>query len=79
MMGPVPFCTMSPCSGDMKVEEAPFAPAIFRCYLAIPSIEHNLSQKLDLETVAIAAIANRVSSVQSNRRIVVICMTPMLN
>ena len=78
MMGPVPFCTMSPCSGDMKVEEAPFAPAIVRCYLAIPSIEHNLSQKLDLKTVAIAAIANRVSN-SSVQRIVVIYITSMPN
>ena len=37
----------------MEVEQAPFAPAIARCYLAILSIEHDLSQKLDLEVIAI--------------------------
>ena len=47
----------------MEVEQAPFAPANARCCLAILSVEHDLSQELDLETVA---IANRVSSVKSN-------------
>ena len=37
----------------MEVEQAPFAPAIARCYLAILSIEDDLSQKLDLEVIAI--------------------------
>ena len=48
---------MSPCSGHMKVEQALFAPVIARYYLAILSIEHDLSQKLDLEAVAIVTIA----------------------
>ena len=40
-----------------EVEQAPFAPAIVRYYLmAILSIEHDLSQKLDLEAVATVAI-----------------------
>ena len=47
----------------MEVEQAPFAPANARYYLAVLSLEHGLSQKLDLETVV---IANRVSSVKSN-------------
>ena len=37
----------------MEVEQAPFAPAIPRCYLATLSIEHDLSQKLGLEAIAI--------------------------
>ena len=41
--------------GHVEVEQAPFAPAIARCYQAILSIEHDLSQKLDLEAVAIVA------------------------
>ena len=61
MMGQSPSCTMSLLSGHMEVKQASFAPVIFRCYLAILSIEHDLSQKLDLETVAIVAIANGVS------------------
>ena len=40
-------------SGHVEVEQAPFKPAIARCYLAILLIEHNLSQKFDLEAVAI--------------------------
>ena len=60
----------------MEVEQAP---VIARCYLAILSIEYDLSQKLGLETVAIVAIAIRVSSVKSNRRIAVNYMTCMLN
>ena len=64
----------------MKVEHVPFAPAIARCYLAILSIEHDLSQKLDLEAVAtVIAIADGISSIKSNRRIAVNCMTCMLN
>ena len=65
-------------SGHVEMEQAPFAPAITRCYLANLSIEHDLSQKLNLEAVVIAAIANRVSSVKLNR-IAVNCMTCMLN
>ena len=42
-------------------------------------IEHDLSQKLELEAVAVVAIANRVSSVKSNRRIAEKCMTCMFN
>ena len=45
-------------------------------------IEHDLSQKLELEAVAvvaIVAIANKVSSVKSNRRIAEKCMTCFLN
>ena len=44
-------------------------------------MEHNLSQKLELEAVAIVVvtIANGVSSVKSNRRIAEKCMTRMLN
>ena len=59
----------------MEVEQAPFAPVITRCHLAALSIEHDLSQMLDLEAVATVAIANGVSSVKSNRRIAVNCMT----
>ena len=48
----------------------------------ILSIEYDLSQKLDLEAVAsynsYLAIANGISSVKSNRRIAVNCMTCML-
>ena len=40
----------------MEVEQAPFTPTIARCYQAILSIEHDLSQKLDLEAVAIVAM-----------------------
>ena len=36
-------------SDHMEVEQAPFAPAIARCYSAILSIEHDLSQRLDLK------------------------------
>ena len=39
-------------SGHMEMEQAPFAPAIARCYLAILSVEQ---AKLDLEAVAIAS------------------------
>ena len=38
----------------MEVEQALFEPAIARCYLAVLSIEHNLSQKFDLEAIGIA-------------------------
>ena len=55
----------------MEVEQAPFAPTIARCYLVILSIEHGLSQKLYLETVAIVAITNRVSSVKLNKTMTV--------
>ena len=65
------------------MRQAPFAPAIARCYLVILSIEYDLSQKLDLEAVAIIrsylAIANGISSDKSNRRIAVNCMTCMHN
>ena len=40
-------------TGHMEVEQAPFKPATASCYFAIISIEHNLSQKLVLEAVAI--------------------------
>ena len=40
-------------NGHVEVEQAPFAPAITRYYQAILSIEHVLSQKLNLEAVAI--------------------------
>ena len=65
----------------MEVEQAPCAPVIARCYLAILSIEHDLphNQKLDVEAVTILAIANRVSSVKSNRRMAVNCMTFILD
>ena len=43
-------------NGHVEVKQAPFAPAIARCYQAILSIEHDLSQKLDLEAVAIVAM-----------------------
>ena len=43
-------------NGHVEVEQAPFAPAIARCYMAILSIEHDLSLKLDLEAVAIVAM-----------------------
>ena len=42
-------------TGHVEVEQAPFEPAIASCYMAILSIEHNLSQKFDLEAVAIAS------------------------
>ena len=42
-------------NGHVEVEQAPFAPAIARCYQAILSIQHDFSQKLDLEVVAIVA------------------------
>ena len=42
-------------------------------------IEHDLSQKLELEAVAVVAIANRVSSVKSNRRIAEKFMTCMFS
>ena len=42
-------------SGHVWVGQASFAPAIARCYLVILSIEYDLSQKLDLEAVAIVA------------------------
>ena len=65
------------------MRQAPFAPAIVRCYLAILSIEYDLSQKHYLEAVVIIrsylAIANGISSDKSNRRIVVNCMTCMHN
>ena len=44
----------------MEVEQASFAHAIARCYLAILSIEHDyLTEKLDLEAVAIYCIAGK--------------------
>ena len=46
-----PFYTMLPINGYVKVEQAPFAPAIARCH----SFKHNLPQKLDLEVVAVVA------------------------
>ena len=36
-----------------KRTQAPFAPAIARCYLTILLIEYDLSQKFDLEAIAI--------------------------
>ena len=51
-MGPAPFCAMSPVVIHAEVEQAPFESAIARCYLVILLIEHNLSQKFDLEAVA---------------------------
>ena len=39
-------------NGHMEMEQAPFAPAISRWYLAILSVEYDLSKKLDLEAVA---------------------------
>ena len=51
-MGPTFFAQCY--HGHVEVEQAPFAPAIARCYQAILSIVHDLSQKLDLEAVAIA-------------------------
>ena len=39
---------------SLEVEQVPFAPAIARCYSAILSKEHDSSQKLDSETVAVA-------------------------
>ena len=38
-----------------ELEQAPFEPVIASCYMAILSIQHNLSQKFDLEVVAIAS------------------------
>ena len=52
-MGPTILRNVS--NGPMEVEQAPFAPAIARCHQAILSIEHDLSQKFDLEAVAIVA------------------------
>ena len=54
-MGPTLFA-QSVTNGHVEVKEAPFSPAIARCYQAILSIEHDLSQKLDLEAVAIVAM-----------------------
>ena len=54
MMGPAFLRNVT--NGYVKMEQAPFAPAITRCYLmAILSIEHNLPQKFDLEAVAVAS------------------------
>ena len=53
-------------TGHVEVEQAPFEPAIASCYMAILSIEHNLSQKFDLEAVAIASSELTVF-VKSNR------------
>ena len=47
------LCMCYVTTGHVEVEQAPFEPVIARCYLTILSIEHNLSQKFDLETVAI--------------------------
>ena len=52
---PTIFAVHNVTSGHVQLEQAPFAPAIARCYEAILSIEHNLSQKLDLEAIAIVA------------------------
>ena len=54
MMGPAPFCAMSPVV-PYRWGQTPFAPTIARCYLAILSLEYDLSQKLDREAVAIVA------------------------
>ena len=54
--GASPFLCNVPvvtCRWGMRL--APFAPAITRCYLAVLSMEYDLSQKLDLEAVAIIA------------------------
>ena len=55
MMGPAPFGPMSLVVTCRWPGQTPFAPAIARCSLAILSIEYDLSQKLDLEAVAIVA------------------------
>ena len=52
-MGSALLCNVT--NDHVEVEQAPFEPAIARCYLAILSIEHNLSQKFDREAVAIAS------------------------
>ena len=53
MDGAGPFlCNVT--SGHVEVEQAPFEPAIATCYLAVLSIEHKLSQKFDLEALAVA-------------------------
>ena len=46
-------------SGHLEMEQAPFVPAIARCYLVILSVQF-LCLKLDFEDVAVVAIANRV-------------------
>ena len=80
MMSTVPFMrdvTSGPFGGGASIictyhSQVPFGNSF---------MEHNLSQKLELEAVAIVvvAIANGVSSVKSNRRIAEKCMTRMLN
>ena len=71
-MGPAPFCVMSPVVTCRRGKYHLHLAAIARCHLAILSIEHDLSQKLDLEAVAIVVslsyIASGVSSIKSNRR-----------
>ena len=53
-MGPTLLCNVT--NGHMEVEQAPFAPAITRCYfMSIITIDHDLSQELDLEAVGIVA------------------------
>ena len=42
-------------NGHMEMEQAPFTLAISRYYLAILSAEYDLSKKLDLKAVAMAA------------------------
>ena len=45
------------------MEQAPFAPANARYYLmAILSIEHDLSQKLDLEAVYVAMLSLMITT-----------------
>ena len=51
MIGSAPFVQCH----HMEVEQARFESANARCYLAILSIEHDLSQQLDLEAEAIAS------------------------
>ena len=64
----------------VEVEQAPFEPAIASCYMAILSVEHNLSQKFDLEAVAIASSElTRCLLNQTDRQMAVNYMTCMLN
>ena len=55
--GPSPFlCNVT--SGQVEVESAPFAPTIARYYLAINLIEHDITQKLDLEAILVAIVTS---------------------
>ena len=55
MMGPAPFCTMSPVVTCRWGKHHLHLPLPGATDLAILSIEYDLSQKLDLEAVAIVA------------------------